>query len=135
MAIEVCHLTNQTEPEPNLHLQVTHGRVKRVVYVVSNNRAKSPIVQAVFVHVRERWRGVAKTVHEESFHYSLEVVKAPVVHGKCLNRVNGPFTFVAEEAVHGKVVEHGVDEEGAQVLEKEEGAVRYLGAQVLEHDG
>lgn len=47
MAVEVCDLAHNPKPKPNLHLQITHRGVKRVVAVVSNVSSKGPVVGAV----------------------------------------------------------------------------------------
>lgn len=61
-------------------------------------------------------------------------METPIVQGIGLNRVDNSVSFVAEEAVHGEVVEDRVKEKGAQVLPEEEGAERDLRTQVLEHN-
>lgn len=54
MAIEVCNLTNQPKPKPNFHLEVTNRGVKWVVHIVSNIRAKGPIISTIPENIRER---------------------------------------------------------------------------------
>jgi len=47
VAIEVCDLADDSDAKPNLHLQITHWGVERVVTVVSNVSAEGPVVGAV----------------------------------------------------------------------------------------
>jgi len=47
MAVEVCDLANNPDAKPNLHLQITHGGVKRVGAVVGDVGSKCPVVGAV----------------------------------------------------------------------------------------
>lgn len=47
VAVEVCDLAHDPDAKPNLHLQVTHGGVQRVVAVVGNVGSKGPVVGAV----------------------------------------------------------------------------------------
>jgi len=47
VAVEVCDLADDPETEPNLHLQISHWGVQRVVAVVSNVSAEGPVVGAV----------------------------------------------------------------------------------------
>lgn len=47
MAVEVCDLAENPKAKANLHLQITHRGVQRVVAVVSNVSSKGPVVGAV----------------------------------------------------------------------------------------
>ena len=108
VAIEIRHLADQPEPKPNLHLQIAHRSVKRVIHVVSYVWAECPIVGAVPEDIRDRWRGMAEPVHEEGFHDPFEVVETPIVHGQSLDREHWPFIAIAEVFVDIEVVEERV---------------------------
>lgn len=77
---------------------------------------------------------MAKTMNEEGFHYTLEIMETPVVASVCLNWVFDVFPFVAEELVDREIVEDGVDDQRTQVFKEEERTVRNLWAQVFEYD-
>ena len=47
VAVEVCDLADDSKAKPNLHLQITHWGVERVVAVVSDVSAEGPVVGAV----------------------------------------------------------------------------------------
>lgn len=66
---------------------------------------------------------MAKAMHKESLHDTFEIMEAPVVQSICLNRVIDTFSLVTKERVHRKVVEHGIDKQGAKVFEKEQGTI------------
>lgn len=62
---------------------------------------------------------MAEPMHEKCFHDSLKIVKAPVVHRICLNRMDDTFCIVAEELIYREVVKDGVEDQGTQVFKKE----------------
>lgn len=67
---------------------------------------------------------MAEPVNEKGLKNSLRVMEAPVVHGISLYRVDGTVSIsIPEVFVKRQVVEEGVDDQGAQVLKEEEGAV------------
>lgn len=47
VAVEVCDLADDPKAKPNLHLQITHWGVERVVAVVSDVSSKGPVVGTV----------------------------------------------------------------------------------------
>jgi len=53
MAIEVTDLTKHSKPKADLHLEVTNRGVKWVVHIVSNVRAKGPIIGTITKHIGE----------------------------------------------------------------------------------
>jgi hypothetical protein len=47
MAIEIRNLTEYPKPKPDLNLKVTYGGIKWMVYIISNIRAKRPVIRTV----------------------------------------------------------------------------------------
>lgn len=133
MAIKVRNLADQPEAETDLHLQITDGSVMWVVHIVSNVGSETPVVGTISENIRERRGCVTETVYEECFHDTFEVVEAPVVHSVRLDGVNDSLALVAEIFVYGQVVEDGVYDQRAEILEEEKCAVINLHAQILEH--
>lgn len=67
---------------------------------------------------------MTESMYKEGLHDTFEIVEAPIVHCYCLNRVDHTFfEFVPEVLVYREVVEEGVEDEWAQILEEEESSV------------
>lgn len=134
MAIEVGDLAKHPESKANFHLELVHGCVKRVVDVIRNPSAESPVISTVPEDVCEGRCCMAESVHEEGLHDTFEVVETPVIHGVCLNRVDDAVLFVAKDLVYGKVIEDGIENQRAQVLPEEKSAITDLCPEILENN-
>lgn len=77
---------------------------------------------------------MAKPVHEECFEFTLQVMEAPGIEGVGLHRVGECAFRETEVGVNlGVMVEDGVDDQWAQILEEKQRSVGNLGPQVFEY--
>jgi hypothetical protein len=93
--------------------------------------AEDPVVSGVLEDVEEGHGCIGEAVDEEGFEFALGEVQDDEDHGEELGGGGrGDVDAVVVVEVWADQVDEGVDEEGAEVLDEEDGAPGYLGAWV-----
>jgi hypothetical protein len=121
MAIEIRNLTEYSKPKPDLNLKVTtYGCIKWMVHIISNIRAKGPVIRTVAENIGKGRGCVAEAMHEKCFQNSFGVMETPIVQGICLHRVDDTFAFVTKVLIDNReVIEDWIEKQRPQILEEE----------------
>mmetsp|Transcript_9847 Transcript_9847/g.26804 ORF Transcript_9847/g.26804 Transcript_9847/m.26804 type:complete len:256 (-) Transcript_9847:441-1208(-) len=78
VALVVCKLTHQCQPQAHERLRQRRRRIQRVVDEVCHIQCKQPVVRAVLDQVEQRHGRVRKLVHIECLVNPLGIVETPV---------------------------------------------------------
>lgn len=97
-----------------------------MVHIISNVRAKSPVISTVTKNIGKWRRCMAKAMHKKCFENSFRVMETPIVQGICLHRVDDTFSLVAKILVDREVIENWIEKQRSQILAEEKRTVRNL---------